>query len=97
MLGFVGVDSGVGSDVVDRERDAFGLGAGDEGLGGPVAFPEGDDDAALAILIFGLAPVAAVFLVVGRTDLAAEIRPSTSTSPASCRPSTSEARASRSL
>ena len=73
MGGLIGIDRGVGRDVLDRQGDALGLTLGHEGLGGALALAEDHDDATLAVLVFGLAAILAALDLVGGADLPAEI------------------------
>ena len=73
MRGFVGVNRGAGVDPAFQRRQGLGFALEHEGKRAAVALAHDDDDAALAVLVDRKATVAAVFLVVRRLHVTAEI------------------------
>ncbi len=73
MRGFVGVNRGAGVDPAFERRKRSGFALEYEGKRAAPALAHDDDDAALAVLVDRKATVAAVFLVVGRLHVTAEI------------------------
>ena len=70
---FVGVDRGVRVDTAFDCGDGLGFAVEHEGQRPTIALAHDDDDAALAVLVFGKAAVDPVFLVIGGLQVAAEI------------------------
>ena len=73
MGGFVGVNRGASVDPAFQRRQGFGFALEHEGKRAAIALAHDDDDAALAVLVDRKATVAAVFLVVRRLHVTAEI------------------------
>ena len=67
------MDRGVRMDAAFDGRDGFGFAVEHEGQRAAIALAHDDDDAALAVLVFGKAAVDSVFLVIGGFQVAAEI------------------------
>ena len=66
------MDGGAGSGAGLNEGHAIGLGAHHGGQGTALALAGDDNDAALAGLMFGLAPVYAVLDAIGRVSVSGD-------------------------
>ena len=73
MTGFIGMDSSAGGRAGLNEGNAVSFRANHGSQGVALALSADDDDTALAGLVFGLAAVNAVFGLVRRADVAAEV------------------------